>query len=356
MEETRERLDETRLSIVLSLARYAGLVDPELADVLMSVSAIVEVEPTDRVSRSINDCLLALRQLDAVLAGDEPVDFRRERRNAPRADPASEGAGRCAHREGNSDRAADGRGRRRRARRRECLMPAIRRTNGSIVASADTADGRLSTQIEIVHATGQSDSSSACGGLDQERRRITLSALNHVDVFFGPQTDFIRVPQGALGCAAPCWSYTVENDTAWTPTATIHITVDWRLEPGLRHHLLPQGRDAQRHQRRAILHGLDRGKRNPSPRHRCHLACSARRSWRAAASAPMTASASNVRDVEVTRRRAGPDAASRVTSADWTAPRTILTVRPAQRRPDTHRDWTAVDFILTYYSRTVDAD
>jgi hypothetical protein len=46
-----------------------------------------------------------------------------------------------------------------------------------------------------------------------------------VDVFFGPETGFQRVPYGGPGCTAPCWEYELENDTEWNPTATLHITI-----------------------------------------------------------------------------------------------------------------------------------
>jgi hypothetical protein len=50
-------------------------------------------------------------------------------------------------------------------------------------------------------------------------------AVNKSDVFFGPETDFQRVPYGDPGCTAPCWTFSVENDTKWNPSATVRITV-----------------------------------------------------------------------------------------------------------------------------------
>ena len=45
-------------------------------------------------------------------------------------------------------------------------------------------------------------------------------------MFFGPSTNFQRIPQGDAGCAAPCWLYTFENSTAaWEPTSTVGITI-----------------------------------------------------------------------------------------------------------------------------------
>ena len=36
----------------------------------------------------------------------------------------------------------------------------------------------------------------------------------------------MRIPYGEVGCFAPCWYYSIENDTVWNPTATLHITLD----------------------------------------------------------------------------------------------------------------------------------
>lgn len=106
------------------------------------------------------------------------------------------------------------------------LMPAISRTSSSIVASADSIDNRISTQLEIVHATGVQGSPQV-NAWTKNTGGIAIAPVDRVDVFFGPQDDFIRVPYGGAGCAAPCWSYVVENDTAWRPTATLRITVVW---------------------------------------------------------------------------------------------------------------------------------
>ena len=104
------------------------------------------------------------------------------------------------------------------------LTPAIARTSSSLVASADTVDSRIATQIEIVHATGVVGSPNAeawaknIGG-------IAITPLSRVDVFFGPEDNFVRLPQGDEACTSPCWYATIENDAVWNPTATLKITI-----------------------------------------------------------------------------------------------------------------------------------
>ena len=104
------------------------------------------------------------------------------------------------------------------------LMPAVSRSNAAIVASADSVDSRISTSLDIIHATG-SNGSPTVEAWAKNVGGIAIAPIERVDVFFGPPDNFIRIPYGTGGCAAPCWSYTIENDTAWSPTATLHITV-----------------------------------------------------------------------------------------------------------------------------------
>lgn len=113
------------------------------------------------------------------------------------------------------------------------LMPAISRTSGSLVASADSVDSRISTQIEIIHAAG-ADGSDTVDTWTKNVGSIVISPVDRVDVFFGTADNFLRVPYGGPACAAPCWSYTIENDTIWNPTATLRVTLtlDYTLAAG----------------------------------------------------------------------------------------------------------------------------
>jgi flagellar protein FlaG len=118
------------------------------------------------------------------------------------------------------------------------LMPAISRTNGSLVASADSVDARISTSIEIIHASG-ADASPTVETWTKNVGSIAISPLDRVDVFFGPGDAFVRVPYGGPGCVAPCWDFTLENDTVWNPTATLRLTLtlDYDLATGTTYYI-----------------------------------------------------------------------------------------------------------------------
>ena len=104
------------------------------------------------------------------------------------------------------------------------LMPAISRTTGTITASASTVDSRISTQVEIIHATG-TNGSATVEAWTKNVGGLVIAPLDKVDVFFGPEGNFVRVPYGGGSCTAPCWDYTVENDSVWNPTSTLRITL-----------------------------------------------------------------------------------------------------------------------------------
>lgn len=104
------------------------------------------------------------------------------------------------------------------------LMPAISRAGNALVSSADVADDRLSSRVEIIHATGE-DAGTEAEAWVKNTGATRIIALTKADVFFGPEDDFQRIPYGGASCTAPCWDYEIENDTEWNPTATVHVTV-----------------------------------------------------------------------------------------------------------------------------------
>ncbi len=85
------------------------------------------------------------------------------------------------------------------------MMPAISRTSSSLVASADSVDSRISTQIEIIHAAGV-DASPTVETWTKNVGVVRIIPIDRVDVFFGTETDFVRVPYCGASCTAPYWT------------------------------------------------------------------------------------------------------------------------------------------------------
>lgn len=66
-QETAARLDETEMDIVLSLARYGGLIDEELETTLIKLSAPLLSKNLESGQKGASDYLLALRELSALI-------------------------------------------------------------------------------------------------------------------------------------------------------------------------------------------------------------------------------------------------------------------------------------------------
>jgi flagellar protein FlaG len=105
------------------------------------------------------------------------------------------------------------------------VLPSVGRTSGALISASGAVEDRIASQVEIVHATGQDGNADADVWI-KNTGASTIDAIDRVDIFFGPEGDFQRIPQGAdSSCTAPCWYYSIENATSWEPTATLHVTV-----------------------------------------------------------------------------------------------------------------------------------
>ncbi len=104
------------------------------------------------------------------------------------------------------------------------IMPAVSRSQSALVSTSDVVNDRISSEIEIIHATGV-DAATTSEAWIKNVGASRIGPLDKVDLFFGPESDFQRIPFGGAGCTAPCWEYELENDTEWGPTATLHTTI-----------------------------------------------------------------------------------------------------------------------------------
>ena len=105
------------------------------------------------------------------------------------------------------------------------VMPALSRTNSSMVMTSDVINDRISSQVEIIHATGV-DAATQADAWVKNVGASTVGPLDRTDVFFGPEDGFARIPYGGPSCTAPCWDYELEGGaTEWEPTATVHVII-----------------------------------------------------------------------------------------------------------------------------------
>jgi hypothetical protein len=83
VEESLATLGSRRMALVLELACFAELISPDLRDVLKQMTETEPEQGGDRPS-NVNDCLVVLRQLEAILQGEkvQRLPRRRARRRA----------------------------------------------------------------------------------------------------------------------------------------------------------------------------------------------------------------------------------------------------------------------------------
>ena len=119
------------------------------------------------------------------------------------------------------------------------MLPAVGRGNSAVVSVSGKVDDRIKSQIRIVHATGELDENQNWQDTDSDGdfdiflwvKNIGASrliAIKEVDVFFGTEGDFSRIPYvDDAGGGFPNWTYQLENATEWKPTATLKIAIHY---------------------------------------------------------------------------------------------------------------------------------
>ena len=100
------------------------------------------------------------------------------------------------------------------------VYPAITGSSGAIVDAASKIDDRIRSNISIIQ---MSHSGSDFYAWIKNVGAASIGGVSQSDVFFGPQGNFDRIVYG--GSVPPCWIYAIEGGGAWTPSATLKITV-----------------------------------------------------------------------------------------------------------------------------------
>jgi len=113
--------------------------------------------------------------------------------------------------------------------------PAIVRGGDAIASMVDRADERIRSQIVIVHADaewhdGAPRDLNGSGDIEaviwvKNVGDTRIAAVERLDVFFGAEGNFARIPHASESTSGPYWQETVENAPEWTPTATLRITL-----------------------------------------------------------------------------------------------------------------------------------
>jgi hypothetical protein len=108
----------------------------------------------------------------------------------------------------------------------------INRSSAAMLSMTDKINDRMQSQIDIVQVVGTGSRTTVCIWV-KNIGTSRIEAIEQMDVFLGPQGDFMRIPYTAdAGGSYPQWSYDVENDSEWKTGATLKITVTYGSDPG----------------------------------------------------------------------------------------------------------------------------
>lgn len=116
--------------------------------------------------------------------------------------------------------------------------PAVVEGGDAISRMASRAGDRMNSRAEIIHGAGELDNTGWWSDSNGNGRfevfvwvkntgLETINAINNIDLFFGPEGNFTRVPHESSVPANtfPSWTSTVESGTNWAPTGTLRITL-----------------------------------------------------------------------------------------------------------------------------------
>lgn len=138
------------------------------------------------------------------------------------------------------------------------VIPAVQSSRDALINMSGRLDDRMKSQIAIIHATGELDSSATWQDTNGDGDfnvfvwvknvgSSRISAVEAIDVMFGPEGNFVRIPaKDQAGGTYPYWEWQVENGARWDPTATVKLTLKFSgVLPPERYFLkvvLPNGR------------------------------------------------------------------------------------------------------------------
>ena len=117
--------------------------------------------------------------------------------------------------------------------------PAIIQGGDAIASMANQADEQMRSQIAVIHAAAELDSAgswqdtNSSGDFEvfiwvKNLGASSIKAIERMDIFFGPEGNFTRIPYMTdAGGSTPYWSWQLENDDNWIPTATLRIAIHY---------------------------------------------------------------------------------------------------------------------------------
>jgi hypothetical protein len=103
------------------------------------------------------------------------------------------------------------------------VYPAVQRSSQAISDAANTVNGQMTSQIQIIEV---SENGTEVDAWVKNVGSTIIGGIEYSDVFFGLNGEIGRVSFGDNSSAEPYWSYQMEGDNSmWTQATTNEITI-----------------------------------------------------------------------------------------------------------------------------------
>ena len=104
------------------------------------------------------------------------------------------------------------------------VIPALGKSSSALVNANAAASDRIKTDIEIVHATGDSSAKTVTVWV-KNIGTITIEDITASDIFLDTPSSVSRLSYTS-GCVSDCWDYALEGGaTDWKNTETVKFTL-----------------------------------------------------------------------------------------------------------------------------------
>ena len=104
------------------------------------------------------------------------------------------------------------------------VIPAAGKSSGALLmANAEAAD-RISTDIEIIHASGNATTNKITVWVKNIGTK-NIAPIRASDVILTTPSDVLRLPY-VSGCSSECWDYSIEGSGSdWKQSVTVKFTL-----------------------------------------------------------------------------------------------------------------------------------
>ena len=104
------------------------------------------------------------------------------------------------------------------------VIPALGKSSSALVTANASASDRIKTDIEIIHATGDTSAKTVTVWV-KNIGTTTISDITASDIFLDTPSSLSRLAYTS-GCVSDCWDYELEGGAAtWSNKETVKFTL-----------------------------------------------------------------------------------------------------------------------------------